>query len=207
MTKRIVVNSIMWFLMALFFAAIYATVEGNKPWAANLDTWRPDPSVWWVKLLYWIPCLGREVNGFDTFGLVFLCLFGLVLIPVWEWTHSRPMPIHELLELAVYFTAICVIEDFVWYAINPHFGFAKFDAIHTSGMYNWWLLGFPGQYWEGFLLTLPLSIGSRSLGRQQKRWRWNKQGWKQGLKFFTTVWCTMIMLAVGMDFVAKSWRY
>lgn len=204
---RTFVNAVFWFLLALFFAATYATLEGNKPWATNLNPWRPDPSLSWVKMLYWVPNLGRSVNGFDTFGITLLCFFGLLLVPIWEWAHNRSMELSEFLELTVYFAAICVIEDWVWYAINPYFGFAKFAPAYTSGMYSAWLLGFPSQYWEGFFLALLLSVFAFTLKRQEGHLKVKPEGWKGGLQFFATVWGTMIILSLIANSVAQLWRH
>src|ERR1035437_4697588 len=110
--RRVFVNAVVWYLLALLFAGTYASVE-SAPYSEGLPVWRPDPILWWVRLLFWFPNLGRPVNGMDTFGLLFLGAACLLLIPVWNATHGRQFPKWEALELIAYFVAVAVIEDWV----------------------------------------------------------------------------------------------
>lgn len=192
--KKTVLCTSFWFVLALLFTAMYASVEGDKPFAQNLATWRPDPNLWWVQVLYWFPNLGRPVNGFDTLGLLLLGAFGIFLIPVWGVTHGRPIPWREWFEIFTYFIAISVIEDWVWYLVNPHFGIWKFrPALITDWMHPVWFFGIvPSQYVSGCLGSLPIAMIAQNSA-------------KDGLKFWATIWATMVVLSLATGVVAQIW--
>lgn len=201
--SRVVVNAVFWFLLALLFAATYASVEPT-PYSEGLPVWRPDASLWWVRILYWFPNLGRPVNGLDTFGLAFLGTACLLLIPTWNALHGRPLPSWELLELVGYFVALAVIEDWVWYAINPHAGLKRFNpTILPKWMYAYWLWGFPSQYWEGLFgsyLALLASVKARTKSISFRSLL------KRSFLTFALIWTTMVILVLLTALIADfSW--
>ena len=188
----VVLNSCLWFVIALLFAAMYASVEGSKPWAENLSNcWRPDPGLWWVQVLYWFPNFGREVNGLDTFGLLLFGTFGFFLVPVWYLTHSQKFSFTQWLEVLAYFIAISVIEDWVWYLINPAFGIYRFSSAFIPPAMHHWFWVIPTQYAWAFLATIPVGIFS-----QWPNWKW-------GLQFLTILWGTMLCLALIVAGIAQ----
>jgi hypothetical protein len=190
---RVFVNTLFWFFLALLFAATYASVE-SAPYSEGLPVWRPDPNLWWVRLLFWFPNLGRPVNGLDTFGLLFFGTTCLLLVPVWNALHGHPLPKSELLELVAYVFAVAVIEDWVWYAINPHAGFKRFNAaVLPRWMYADWFWGFPSQYWQGLLasyVAILCSVKARSPSLSPKSLL------RESGSAFAILWTTLIALVL-----------
>lgn len=203
--RRVVANTVFWFLLALLFAATYASVEG-APYSEGLPVWRPDPTLWWVRLLFWFPNLGRPVNGMDTFGLLFLGTACLLLIPVWNAMHGRQTPKWEALELIAYFVAVAVVEDWVWYAINPHEGFKRFNAgMLPKWMYASWFWGFPSQYWEGLLVSYAAILGSVKTRTPSLSL---KPLLRQSSYVFAAIWITLIALVLLTAVVANyTWMH
>jgi hypothetical protein len=197
---RIFLNALFWFLLALLFAATYASVE-SQPYAGGLPVWRPDPNLWWVKLLFWFPNLGRPVNGLDTFGLLFLGTTCLLLVPVWNALHDRLLPKHEFLELVAYFICAAVIEDWVWYAINPQVGLKRFtEGFLPRWMYSAWLCGFPSQYWEGLGGSYAAILASVKVKNAALPWRYV---FKEALAVIGVLWGTMVLSVLIIALIAN----
>jgi hypothetical protein len=202
---RVLLNTLFWFVLALLFAATYASIE-TGPYAQSLPVWRPEPNIWWVKLLYWVPNLGRPVNGLDTFGLLFLGATCLLLIPIWNALHHRPVSGSEFLELLAYFITIAVIEDWVWYAINPNAGLKHFnEASLPRWMYKAWLFGFPDQYWQGAFASYIALWGSVKTRQKNVPLRTAVQ---QSLSAFVLIWGFMVLLVLLTAIAANyTWMH
>lgn len=196
---RMVILSFAWYVVALLFAATFASIETN-PYMQGLPVWRPDPNLWWVKILYWIPNLGRPVNGMDTFGLLLMgAVFFLIL--AWSVSHKHPTNPSLWFELMTYFTAFNMIEDWVWYCINPQWGWHRFNATSLpSWMYHHWLLGFPSQYWEALAGSFALLLVSKLL--LHKQWIPSVPILKEALVHFAVIWGSMIVFALLTALIA-----
>lgn len=197
---RTIVLSFAWYIVALLFSAMFASIETN-PYAQGLPTWRPDPNLWWVKVLYWVPNLGRPVNGLDTFALL---LMGAVyfLIFAWDMAHKFPTGLYLWFESATYFVGFNLIEDWVWYALNPNWGWHRFNAASLpTWMYHHWLLGFPSQYWEAFLGGFMLLLTSKLL--LHKQWV-SVPILKEAAIHFAVIWGSMIVFALITALIADS---
>jgi hypothetical protein len=190
-------NTVLWaaffFMLALLFSAGFASVEGSIPYAGNLpDVWRPDPNLWWVKILYWFPNLGRPVNGLDTFFLLLAGGFGIFLVPVYMKTHGHPYGLKDWFEMLTVFIVFSVIEDWVWYLINPFFGIQRFWPEYIPNwMHPLWFMGLPSQYWYGLFASIPVALIAH----------W--PDYKSGAKFWLVVWATMIVLSLIVAAIAE----
>lgn len=137
------------FLSALVAAAaalawVEIEIEGEKGWAEGLPTWRLENR--WTRILLG----GRPLTGYHlwihAFLLVVLHLpFALSLVdPSWE----------AELRLFAFLVLFWVLEDFLWFALNPAYGVRRFrphDAAWHAA--SWW--GFmPREYW----IFLPIGI-------------------------------------------------
>jgi hypothetical protein len=106
------------FFLSLFLALIEIEIEGKDGWAIKTATFRKDLSN--------IPIIGRiawsrEITGYHTFLNIFLFLtFHL------PYFFGHPLNLANELELLAYFLLFGVTWDFLWFVMNPHFGFAKF---------------------------------------------------------------------------------
>ncbi|MFO0839785.1 MAG: hypothetical protein U1D55_14840 [Phycisphaerae bacterium] len=149
-----------WSAHAIFFAGLLAAaatfalleihIEGPAGWAANLPTWRVKS----VLLSRLFP--GRPLTGYHLWLMVFTVIvahlpfsFGLL------WTAAR-----ELRSIA-FVLFFWVIEDFLWFALNPHFGLRRFrpQYIPWHGKAWWWLA--PRDYWIGLALAIGLYLASQ----------------------------------------------
>lgn len=128
---------------AACFALVEIQIEGAGGWAANLPTWRLK-SPWWSRLFP-----GRPLTGYHLWILVFIVVvahlpFGFGL--PWTWPSE--------LRAISFILFFWVLEDFLWFALNPHFGIRKFRKgcipWHSAA---WWLIA-PRDYW------IAIAIGS-----------------------------------------------
>jgi hypothetical protein len=122
----------------VFMAAILALweiqIEGKDGWAAQLPAWRIKKG-WVVKLTG-----GRPLTGYHVFMTVFT--LGMLHLPLffapWSWQL-------ELLLLGFY-TGMLLIEDFLWFVFNPHYGIKKFHKGEIWWHKTWWG-PVPSFYW------------------------------------------------------------
>lgn len=151
------------FLFALIFAAFCVNAEGAAGWAGNLPAWRPDSNLWWVKALAIIPLGGREVNGFDLFVILFF-IMAFVFIPFWNWTHGKTFKLRDWGELLCFFAIFSVVEDFLWFMVNPAYGLEKFSAEFIP-WHESWIGPLPPDYYLGIVASIGLGIWARG-------WKW-----------------------------------
>ncbi|MBI1773572.1 MAG: hypothetical protein HYR68_14730, partial [Burkholderiales bacterium] len=59
-----------------------------------------------------------------------------------------------------------VVEDFLWFVINPAYGISRFNP-HDVPWHIHWLLGVPTDYWVGFVGATFLYIYSYKNHAQQ----------------------------------------
>jgi hypothetical protein len=132
---------------AACFALMEIQVEGPAGWAANLPTWRiRNPRIvrWMQRLLP-----GRPLTGYHLCVLAFIAIvahlpfaFGLP----WTWSGQW-----RALSFILFFW---VVEDFLWFVLNPHYGLRRFRpqfiAWHQKA---WWWLA-PRDYWIGLALAV-----------------------------------------------------
>ena len=110
-------------LTSLFFALVEIQIEGPDGWAARLPTWRVD-NAWTRRLLGHKPLTGYHLYA-SAFVVAFLHFpYALNLIP-FTWKSE-----FRILSFMVFFW---IVEDFLWFVFNPHFGIRKFRP-----QYIWW---------------------------------------------------------------------
>jgi len=122
----------------LFMSCILALweiqIEGKDGWAAKMPGWRIEEG-WMVKLAG-----GRPVTGYHFYMTVFL--ISLVHLPLffvpWSWRL-------ESLILGFY-VGMVFLEDFLWFALNPHFGIKNFRKGRIWWHKQWWG-PVPALYW------------------------------------------------------------
>ncbi len=131
-------------VVAWVFALVEIHVEGRHGWAANLPTWRIENR--WTRIFYG----SRALTGYHLYVQLFVTLllhapYALGLVrPGWA-VEAR------ILSFAILFW---VVEDFLWFVINPAFGIRKFAAKHIPWHAPTWWLFMPRDYW---LLT-PIAL-------------------------------------------------
>src|SRR4051812_18134891 len=107
-------------MAALIFALLEVQIEGTAGCAANLPTWRVDNR--WTKIFFG----QRPLTGYHfymhLFVLTFLHLPFLNGLAAWTW----PAEIRIVGFLMLFY----IIEDFLWFVINPAFGLGRFRREH-----------------------------------------------------------------------------
>ena len=123
-------------LMAVFFAEVEIQIEGPYGWAARLPTWRLDHH--WLLDIFWG---GRVLTGYHAWVFSFMALaFFAPLAFQGRW---------RLREAALAVAGLALFwvgEDFLWFVLNPAFGWARFDPVHVPWHRHWWG-GAPVDYW------------------------------------------------------------
>ncbi len=121
------------FILAFFWAKLEIEIEGKNGWASGLPTWR-----FQNKLTNFI-LSGAPLTGYHVWliGLLFLA-FHLPFFTHLEWTLSR-----ELAFIGVFLLFI-IIEDFLWFILNPAYGLSKFKKNYISWHKHWlWIVPAP----------------------------------------------------------------
>lgn len=123
-------------VLAYFFAKVEIHVEGDAGWAANLPTWRIE-SHWLLDVLWG----GRAMTGYHAwvFPFIAICFHAPVFFTA-EW--SLQMEARILASIALFWIA----EDFLWFIINPAFGWTRFHPRYVP-WHKHWACGAPVDYW------------------------------------------------------------
>ena len=136
-------------VLGFFFAKVEIQIEGDQGWAANLPTWRIEQH--WLLTLFWG---GRAMTGyhawvFTVIGLMFhlpACFSGV-------WNRKIEARIAAMVML------FWVQEDFLWFILNPAFGFERFNPINVTWHHHW-LWGAPIDYWFALAFGVGLMVYS-----------------------------------------------
>jgi len=139
-----------WMVILAYFHALQETqIEGKAGWARHLPTFRI--SVFITKLL-----LNKEITGYHIFLLsMYVIIFhGIYLFQ--PYTLKTELIIFGLLNW--YF----VIEDFLFFIVNPHYGISKFKKGYISWHRRWLFNFIPISYVWGIIIgTFLLWIGMK----------------------------------------------
>ncbi len=121
----------------IMFSTLYSLfeiqIEGKNGWAAKLPTWRFKPK--FLKRIF-----NRDITGFHLYG--FLSIF-LLLHFVYVFI---PFSIQHELKIMSFFILSLMLEDFLWFVLNPEYGIKKFKDSEIE-WHNHWFLGLPTDYW------------------------------------------------------------
>lgn len=148
------------FIYGLFWAATTASVEGAEGWGRTLPSKQLDEKKWYNSFLK-IFTLGRPLDLFPLFATItFSISFFLPII--WYFSKDLTFSIGNWGELIAYFLIFTLHEDFLWFLINPHFGFHKFKKQFITWHPHWWL-GLPREYWVGFFVFTVVAFLSRGV--------------------------------------------
>jgi hypothetical protein len=122
-------------LLAFFFANVEIQIEGANGWAAGLPTWRVENHA--LLDIFWS---GRPMTGYHVWVFSFMFLaFHLPVFAIGKW--SIFLEVRILGALMIFW----IIEDFLWFILNPAFGWAKFSPSFIP-WHKHWVLGIPLDY-------------------------------------------------------------
>ena len=113
-------------LMAVIFALWEIQIEGKDGWAANLPTWRIEKG-WLLKYTG-----RRPLTGYHLFLGLFLISF--IHFPLFFTSWSWQL---ELLIIG-FGVGMGLIEDFLWFVLNPHYGIKNFRTGKIWWHKTWW---------------------------------------------------------------------
>lgn len=146
---------------AACFALIEIQIEGPAGWAANLPTWRLKNH--WLNRLF----PGRPITGYHFWTLLFVALIAHLpfafRVP-WNWYGEA--------RSCAFILFFWVIEDFLWFVFNPHYGIRRFrpQFIEWHRPSWWWLA--PRDYWIATVIAILLYMQSRHEPEMTVVMRW-----------------------------------
>lgn len=135
---------------SVLFALLEIQIEGANGWARGLPTWR-------FRNRFTDRLLGaRVITGYHVY--VHLFVLALAHLPwavvpgAWSWAVE--------LRILAFLILFWVVEDFLWFVLNPAYGIRRFRPEHVWWHApNWW--GWmPRDYW----IFLPVGLGVYLLG-------------------------------------------
>jgi len=143
-------GTLLLFAYALLFALVEIEIEGKDGWAMRLPTWfRRTP---WYARLYAFLLSGKPLTGYHAvmFFIPFVSFhIGLAFGQPWSWGLEA----HVLASYLVW----NVTWDFLWFLLNPHFGWARFRKGQIWWHGGIWLGRVPIDYvnalWASFLVA------------------------------------------------------
>lgn len=123
-------------LLAFFFAKVEIQIEGAEGWAVNLPTWRIEQHL--LLTLFWG---GRAMTGYHAWMFTFIALiFHLPLVMMGDLSWLLEARVLSCIML------FWVVEDFLWFVMNPAFGLQRFKPAIVT-WHPHWVLGAPVEYW------------------------------------------------------------
>ncbi len=130
---------------AFLWAKVEIQIEGGRGWAIDLPTWRIENHPI-LDLVYG----GRPLTGYHVWCLLFfLFLFHMPFFWTGTWSASAE------LNLIGAYLLFWVLEDFLWFIFNPHYGWRKLTKEH-AWWHKRWFAGVPIDYWSFGTLGLLL---------------------------------------------------
>ena len=133
-------TSLFVFLFAVFFALIEIEVEGTEGWAKNLPTARNIIGHLTLYHVYMILLAVLIITGFVYFQHTALCSDCTVdeTPPKSIW-HKTVWPALRVTFKAVFhIIAYFLIQDFLWFVLNPGYTVAKYAKTHIPWHKPWW---------------------------------------------------------------------
>ncbi len=133
------------FVLSVATALFEIQIEGANGWAAKLPTWRYAPA-WTKKYLNLTELTGYHI--YLTSILLLLFHFPIILS---GWSLYV-----ELTVLSAYF-AFNVIWDFLWFVLNPAFGWCRYEK-KSIWWFQKWIGSFPLNYYTAIAISGMLAV-------------------------------------------------
>jgi hypothetical protein len=124
-------------ILALFFANVEIQIEGADGWASALPvTFRVEEH--WLLDIFWG---GRPMTGYHAWVFPFMAM-AFHFPMVWSFRWSVRLEARALACISVFW----IIEDGLWFVLNPAYGWSRLTPEHIPWHVNWFL-GLPTDYW------------------------------------------------------------
>jgi hypothetical protein len=141
------------FAYALMFAAVEIEIEGPHGWAERLPTWfrvTTPPARFYGLLMRGKPLTGYHAVMFVLPAWSFH--IGFVGGVPWSWGA-------EATTLSAYMAWV-VTWDFLWFLLNPRYGWARFRKGEVWWHGRTWIGRFPIDYWSALVLSLAVAAAA-----------------------------------------------
>jgi hypothetical protein len=132
---------------ALLFALVEIEIEGPHGWAERLPTWFRITTP--TARIYGLFMRGKPLTGYHAVMFVLplwsfhIGFFGGV---AWSWPA-------EAATLAAYMIWV-VAWDFIWFLLNPRFGWGRFRKGEVWWHGRTWIARFPIDYWSALVVSI-----------------------------------------------------
>lgn len=129
--------------LAVVLALWEIQIEGKDGWAAKSPGWRIDKG-WVIKVTG-----GRPLTGYHVYMTVFI--IAVIHLPLFfvRWgLHIESL-------LMGFYVGMMVLEDFLWFALNPYYGIKNFRKGKIWWHRQWWG-PLPALYWLLLVITVVL---------------------------------------------------
>ena len=137
--------------LAFILALWEIQIEGKDGWAANAPGWRIEKG-WAVKLTG-----GRPITGYHVYMTLFL--IAMIHLPLFFISWSGRL---ESLLIGFYLGMV-LLEDFLWFVLNPYYGIKSFRKGKIWWHKNWWG-PVPSFYWILLIIiTLLIYFGRAAI--------------------------------------------
>jgi hypothetical protein len=138
---------------AFTFARLEIEIEGPNGWAANLPTWRICNR--WTRIFY--GC--RPLTGYHLWLQIFVVLLAHLPFGMSFWHWSWGLELQVIGFVILFF----IVEDFLWFVLNPAYGLRRFRARHIwwHAPTWWWIM--PRDYWVFMLVGGGLYVLGQAL--------------------------------------------
>ncbi len=135
-------------LVSVIAANLEIQIEGKDGWAGKLPTWRMKNKI--VSFFF-----GQyELTGYTLYmNLFVLCFLHFPFVFDLYWNLASE------LRVLSFFLFFWLLEDFLWFVFNPHYGIKKFNKGNIS-WHQSWFLGLPTPYYKFFFGGLLLLVAS-----------------------------------------------
>lgn len=140
-------------ILSLLVAKLEINIEGEHGWAEKLPTHRIKNKITDLMLG------GAHLTGYHFWlfsTIIFLLHLPFLMGIGWDLAAE--------LKTLGYFFIFLIVEDFLWFVLNPAFGLRKFTKTHIHWHKNW--IGFlPKNYYLGIFLSLSSFLLASLFGR------------------------------------------
>jgi len=134
-------------LCAFLFARLEIQIEGKDGWAGKLPTWR--------KKVPEFRIIGQEeLTGYHLYLWSFLLGFAHSVFLFIPWSFSLELHVLSFLLFVI------LLEDFLWFILNPAFGLKRFNRKDVS-WHKTWVGPVPFQYITGIIIWSILFYAAR----------------------------------------------
>lgn len=147
----IILIAFFWFVLSFLLAAVEIEIEGKYGWAEKTATWYRTKGP--LNIFSYSVMGGKPSTGYH----ILLSLFLILIVHLAFFIGFSWSLVSELSLLASYFVFV-VFWDFLWFNLNPHYGFKNFKKNKVWWFSkSKWILGLPHDYYSGIVLSLVLA--------------------------------------------------